>query len=466
MTKKRKAPPLEELLERPWCYYCERDFDDLKILISHQKAKHLKCSLCPRRLATAGGLSVHMQQVHKENLTMIENALPGREDPLVEIFGMEGIPQDIASNHRDVITQNYYASGGRSGGGQSENGQPSKKAKVFETPEEIKKRLAEHKAKKAAGLLDAANAPNTPGGESVTPQNAQVESRFQMPGASPPNPFNPHFTAAPAGSPPGPFNHPFGQPPGPFPPQYSPPNPGYGMSGPPQPNYPSFQGAPPPGAIPQYPVQPFQPPFPGPPPPSNGYGRGFGPVPNNAHMINNGNNHHQHQQHHNKPSDAQKAGPPRNNSLPSAPGLPARPTFDAPPVSRSKMHELHQGHKVQESKANYEASALSSGIDDLIAQQQVGSAHGNDHANGMKEVYQESKSAGDRVNDVDTIDRHQPAAAPTPALADEKAVKTSEKTNDSKSAKTKKKLNLVVKDHHTSPEEKMARMSRYSFTPR
>lgn len=53
--KKRGHPDLEELLTRPWCYYCERDFDDLKILISHQKAKHFKCDRCGRRLNTAGG---------------------------------------------------------------------------------------------------------------------------------------------------------------------------------------------------------------------------------------------------------------------------------------------------------------------------------------------------------------------------------------------------------------------------
>lgn len=33
----------------------ERDFDDLKILISHQKAKHFKCERCGRRLNTVGG---------------------------------------------------------------------------------------------------------------------------------------------------------------------------------------------------------------------------------------------------------------------------------------------------------------------------------------------------------------------------------------------------------------------------
>ena len=55
MGKKRRGPTLEELLARPWCYYCERDFDDIKILMLHQKAKHFKCERCGRRLNTAGG---------------------------------------------------------------------------------------------------------------------------------------------------------------------------------------------------------------------------------------------------------------------------------------------------------------------------------------------------------------------------------------------------------------------------
>ena len=54
--KKRGHPDAEEILARPWCYYCERDFDDLKILINHQKAKHFKCERCGRRLNTAGGM--------------------------------------------------------------------------------------------------------------------------------------------------------------------------------------------------------------------------------------------------------------------------------------------------------------------------------------------------------------------------------------------------------------------------
>lgn len=137
----------------------ERDFDDLKILISHQKAKHFKCERCGRRLNTAGGLSVHMNQVHKETLTTVENALGNRAGLDVEIFGMEGIPADVVQAHNQRIITGFYQAeaerraqtGNNPSGGQ---GQGVTKRPKFESPAELKKRLAEHKAKmaeKAAG---------------------------------------------------------------------------------------------------------------------------------------------------------------------------------------------------------------------------------------------------------------------------------------------------------------------------
>jgi len=43
--------------------YCNREFDDEKILVQHQKAKHFKCSICHKRLFTGPGLSIHCMQV-------------------------------------------------------------------------------------------------------------------------------------------------------------------------------------------------------------------------------------------------------------------------------------------------------------------------------------------------------------------------------------------------------------------
>ncbi|KAK4916904.1 hypothetical protein LTR66_016982, partial [Elasticomyces elasticus] len=182
MTKKKRGhPDVEEVLERPWCYYCERDFDDLKILINHQKAKHFKCERCGRRLNTAGGLNVHMNQLHKETLTTIENALPNRAGPQdVEIFGMEGIPEDIVQQHKQrVLTQFHQAEAERRAAtgnpAPGQNANAAKKPK-FESPSDLKKRLAEHKTAK---LVAEQNGGGSSG--AATPVSTPAQSAQPVP---------------------------------------------------------------------------------------------------------------------------------------------------------------------------------------------------------------------------------------------------------------------------------------------
>ncbi|KAK3292884.1 uncharacterized protein B0H64DRAFT_326705 [Chaetomium fimeti] len=216
--KKRGHPDVEELLSRPWCYYCERDFEDLKLLISHQKAKHFKCDRCGKRLNTAGGLSVHMNQVHKENLTSVENALPNRQGLEIEIFGMEGVPDDIIQQHNQRIIQNFYtaqaerqAATGNPPRGLSGGQGPAKKLK-YETPEELKKRLAEHRAnaaaRKAAGTTGAPAAAPPADGQSpaqATPPFSAPQSGYPYPapGAAPPYPAAPSYPPTAGAFPPG-----------------------------------------------------------------------------------------------------------------------------------------------------------------------------------------------------------------------------------------------------------------------
>lgn len=57
-SRMRKVCLVCVLFIRPYANY-------LPVLMQHQKAKHFKCNHCPRRLNTAGGLAVHIQQVHK-----------------------------------------------------------------------------------------------------------------------------------------------------------------------------------------------------------------------------------------------------------------------------------------------------------------------------------------------------------------------------------------------------------------
>lgn len=112
------------------------------------------------------GLSVHMNQVHKESLSHVENALPNRQGLDVEVFGMEGVPEDIKEQHKQRIVQNYWAAQDErfkaTGNPPPGQGRPSKKIKI-ETPEELKRRFAEFRAKKvaakAAGTTVAAIAP-------------------------------------------------------------------------------------------------------------------------------------------------------------------------------------------------------------------------------------------------------------------------------------------------------------------
>ncbi|XP_051997424.1 BUB3-interacting and GLEBS motif-containing protein ZNF207b isoform X2 [Xyrauchen texanus] len=90
---------------KPWCWYCNRDFDDEKILIQHQKAKHFKCHICHKKLYTGPGLAIHCMQVHKETIDAVPNAIPGRTDIELEIYGMEGIPEKDIQDRRRVLDQ-------------------------------------------------------------------------------------------------------------------------------------------------------------------------------------------------------------------------------------------------------------------------------------------------------------------------------------------------------------------------
>jgi len=220
--------------------------------MQHQKAKHFKCSQCPRRLNTAGGLAVHIQQVHKlepDQLPKIENALPGRDGYEVEIFGMEGIPApDVADYKRRKEIELGLQIGSIS--------QPqSKRAKVENkviSQSELKVQLEAHKA-----LMGANDAPTAPDGaalNSATVYNAEPQT-YSAP-------------AAPAMPPMGMPGMP-SFPPGGFGPPGMPGAPPVGFPGPPPPV--GFPGMPPPGMPPPGMALPpgVVPPFPpgGPPPP-------------------------------------------------------------------------------------------------------------------------------------------------------------------------------------------------------
>ncbi|KAL8690849.1 MAG: hypothetical protein Q9218_003798 [Villophora microphyllina] len=491
-NNKRKHPDLEEILQRPWCYYCERDFDDLKILINHQKAKHFKCERCGRRLNTAGGLSVHMTQVHKETLGAIENALPNRAGPDIEIFGMEGIPDDIVTAHQQRVIGQYAqaeadrrASTGNSAAGANTNG--VKKPK-FESPSDIKKRLAEHKAKKAAeqaaGISSGDTTPMGAGLGAQSPGMGQSPGAFQQGAGSPAYGQPPMQYGPPLGNQ---NNYPqsYGQQGPPFQPQQGPPQ--Y----PPQPS--PFA---PPGMQQQFPNnQAFAPPQQFQPPPGQGGPQFSAPYPNGPPQYQNGPPQYQTgpPQFQNSPGPFQNGPggyqngppqpfhpgsppvpyqqsqfqPPRTQSplhngfnpprppasLSPAPGLPQRPSFGAPPVNAFQMQQMHQGQmpgppNPPESPFNNSRGAAAApgrsfnpppepmsenatSLDDLVS----GAARDADKAAGALQVTK--------------VD-----AKPEGATEDKKGKKDKDKNTK-----------MMYSDNEVSPEEKMAHLPRYAFAP-
>ncbi|KAF1990309.1 hypothetical protein K402DRAFT_401163 [Aulographum hederae CBS 113979] len=174
MTKRKKFPTLQETLERTPCYYCDRDFEDGKVLMEHQRTKHFKCSRCPRKLNTAGGLAVHMQQVHKEDLRSIENAIPSRSGIDLEVYGILGYPDDLYAQWKQRKTEEYWREAEERGiktgnlGQQHNPHQPSKRPKL-DSKESIKankelwkKQKEEAKKKAEEAAASASGSPATP----------------------------------------------------------------------------------------------------------------------------------------------------------------------------------------------------------------------------------------------------------------------------------------------------------------
>ncbi|KAL8717186.1 MAG: hypothetical protein Q9225_005548 [Loekoesia sp. 1 TL-2023] len=469
---KRKHPDLEEILQRPWCYYCERDFDDLKILINHQKAKHFKCERCGRRLNTAGGLSVHMTQVHKETLGSIDNALPNRAGPDIEIFGMEGIPDDTLTSHQQRVIGQFAqaeadrraATGNPAPGASANNGKKPK----FESPSDIKKRLAEHKAKKAAeqaaGISSGDTTPMGAGLGNQSPGMGQSPGAFQQPVGSP------GYGQPPMqyGAPPANYN------------AYPPP---YGQQGPPfqppqnQPQFSQQQPSPfaPPGIQQQFPNnQPLAPPQQLQPPPNQG-GPSFPPqyqngplsFQNGAPPFSNGPPQPYNAGSPPAPYQQNQFQPPRTHSpsqngfhqqrppasLSPAPGLPQRPSFGAPPVNAFQMQQMHQGQLPGPPNPPDSPFNNSRGAGGPLNKPQIPThVPLSDNATSLDELVsgaardaEKAANAGSNAKDASKAD----------GMSEEKKGKKEKDKN----------MKLVYSDNEVSPEEKMAQLPRYAFAP-
>ncbi|PTU20568.1 hypothetical protein P175DRAFT_0501188 [Aspergillus ochraceoroseus IBT 24754] len=245
---------------------------------------------------------------------------------------MEGVPEDVIQAHNQrVATQFQQAeaerqaiTGNPPSGTSVSGGQPAKKPKL-ESISDLKKRLAEHKAKKAETLAGGSSGEVTPVGAGQTPS---VGGGFAP---------SPTTAAAPALTYPPPYagaGSPYQQTASPVYPTFSPGQPQYP---------PSSQFSTPTGYSPQ-PGQPAPP-----------YGNTPPPLPSQQPQI-----------------SQSTAFPPRPGSLPAAPSLPQRPAIAAPQVNAYQMQQMHMGHPIPGAPGvsngeKTEPTAFSSSVDDLIS---------------------------------------------------------------------------------------------------
>ncbi|PVU87251.1 hypothetical protein BB560_006524 [Smittium megazygosporum] len=209
MGKKKSKKEL-----KPWCWYCDREFEDDKVLILHQKAKHFKCPHCSKRLNTANGMAIHAAQVHKDTILKVPNAIKGRDSMEPEIFGMIGIPEDAFRVRREKILNSSSSKVSKKPKSSS-----STSASASISEEQIKQQLEQHKA-----ILKNLNNPQT---------NLPLPPKIPDPSIPPLHAQPAHFTPPPQAPPqfqiprPPPVPQPFANPPFPQhlpPPPLFPPN--------------------------------------------------------------------------------------------------------------------------------------------------------------------------------------------------------------------------------------------------
>ena len=80
---------------KPFCYYCDKEFNNELILHQHQKARHFNCVKCRKRFSTAPALDTHEIQVHRSSLKRVPNAKAGRDSFDISIYGMDGVPIEL-----------------------------------------------------------------------------------------------------------------------------------------------------------------------------------------------------------------------------------------------------------------------------------------------------------------------------------------------------------------------------------
>jgi hypothetical protein len=231
----------------------------------------------------------------------------------------------------------------------------------------------------------------------------------------PPSQFPPPHSSLPQ----SPSNYGFSQPAQGFPPPFLPQHPGHWPQSMPMP-MPSFS--------------PSQgPPFAGPPMFPPGMPQGLPPMPGQMPGSTVARQPTRY---------SQSPVAPTPSTLPPAPGLPARPTAEAPNYTREEMSRMHAGHPTTAGHSMPKKPVKKSQRES--AEVEAAAAKASSEARDTAELIQ---SAEDRA-------RAAPTASATPAEAT---------TSVKKKKSTKLPQKLVYTDDSESPEEKLAKRQKYAF---
>jgi hypothetical protein len=119
MGRKKRRDEAKDAVQ-PFCYYCDREFDNENVLIQHQKSKHFKCHACGKKMTTVGALITHFKHVHKEAIKKVPNAKEGRDGLALQVYGMEGVPPEML--HDAPATKRQRVHGNEDGSDDEEDG--------------------------------------------------------------------------------------------------------------------------------------------------------------------------------------------------------------------------------------------------------------------------------------------------------------------------------------------------------
>lgn len=83
---------------KPFCFFCDKTFDNEIVLHQHQKSKHFTCPEqgCRKKFPTTLNLCTHVTKGHRGGtLLKVPNAIEGRDSVDNNIFGMTGVPKHV-----------------------------------------------------------------------------------------------------------------------------------------------------------------------------------------------------------------------------------------------------------------------------------------------------------------------------------------------------------------------------------